>query len=87
MNNNTCSNIEQVEIQELKTVILIRFEREIKPFVIKGVNKKFTNVYSSLREDRGLVKAFFKLCIVTAVKVMIIKISGGKMKTRRFNGT
>jgi hypothetical protein len=26
MNNNTCSNIEQVEIQELKTVILIRFE-------------------------------------------------------------
>jgi hypothetical protein len=78
MNNNTCSNIEQVEIQELKTVILIRFERKIKPFVIKGENKKFDKHLFISQGDRGLIKAFFKLCIVKAGKVMIIKISGAK---------
>jgi hypothetical protein len=51
-----------------------------------GSPAKAQATYSSLREDRGLDKALFKLCIVIAEKVITIKISGGKMKSRSFNG-
>jgi hypothetical protein len=58
----------------------------IKPFRQSLFYHRISITYSSLREDRGLDKALFKLCVVTAVKVIPIKISGGKMKTRRCNG-